>query len=306
FQTIFLPVLFGGVLFYITVPLKELLMRRLKFYKWASMLTIVVLLIGLFALAIMVVGPPIGQQVANLVDNAPEIVRATNDFILDTIEIVGDPADLPDWVQDAIASATEFAKNLSLSLGNWIVQIFQSVVQGTLILVLTPFFFIFMLKDHDKLVPFITQFFTGERKEWVKKTIKDIDSVLNLHIRGQLLISAILATMLFIGYTAIALEFALLLSVFALFMNVIPSFGSWIAFVPALLISAFQAPILIIWVSAITLAAQQIDANLITPNIMGKTLNVHPLTIITILLAAGKIAGFIGILLAVPAYAVGK
>lgn len=89
-------------------------------------------------------------------------------------------------------------------------------------------------------------------------------------------------------------------------MNVIPFFGPWIAFVPALTIGFFQDPILAIWVAVITLIAQQTDSNLITPNVMGKTLNVHPLTIITVLLAAGNIAGFLGILLGIPAYAVIK
>src|SRR5699024_5401125 len=110
-----------------------------------------------------------------------------------------------------------------------------------------------------------------------------------------------LATMLFLGYLAIGLNFSLLLAVFAFFMNIIPFIGPWIAFIPALLIALFQDPFMLIWVSLITLVAQQIDAQLITPNVMGRTLN-----IITILLAAGNIAGFMGILLAVPAYAVGK
>lgn len=163
-----------------------------------------------------------------------------------------------------------------------------------------------MLKDHEKLVPFVTKFFSGDTKTWIEKTLKDIDDVLNLYIRGQILISSILAALLFIGYSIIGLNFALLLVVFAFFMNIIPFIGPWIAFIPALTIAFFQDPIMAIWVSVITLIAQQTDANLITPNIMGKTLNIHPLTIITILLAAGNIAGLIGVLLAVPGYAVGK
>ena len=102
------------------------------------------------------------------------------------------------------------------------------------------------------------------------------------------------------------LEYALLLVIFAFFMNVIPFIGPWIAFMPALIIGFLQDPIMVIWVSLVTLVAQQTDSNLITPNVMGKTLDIHPLTVITIILAAGNIAGFIGILLAIPAYAVGK
>ena len=61
-----------------------------------------------------------------------------------------------------------------------------------------------------------------------------------------------------------------------------------------------------IWVGVITIAAQQIESNLITPNVMGKSLDIHPLTVITVILAAGNIAGFLGIIIAIPTYAVGK
>src|SRR5690625_449693 len=196
--------------------------------------------------------------------------------------------------------------DIALNFGKWFVQFFQSVVQGAFVIVLVPFFFLFMLKDHEKFLPFISSFFSGKKKNWIVKTIRDIDDVLSLYIQGQILIAFILAILLFIGYSIIDLNFALLLAVFALFMNVIPFFGPWIAFIPALTIGFFQDPILAIWVAVITLIAQQTDSNLITPNVMGKTLNIHPLTIITVLLAAGNIAGLVGILLGIPAYAVIK
>ena len=174
------------------------------------------------------------------------------------------------------------------------------------LLVLVPFFFVFMLKDHEKLAPFMYGFFTGKRREWIKKTLSDIDTVLRSYIQGQLLISFLLAILLFIGYKIIGLEYALLLVIFALFMNLIPFIGPWIAVVPALIIAYVQDPKLVIWVGVVTLVAQQIDSNLITPNVMGKTLEIHPLTVITIILAAGNIAGFLGIIIAIPTYAVGK
>ena len=63
---------------------------------------------------------------------------------------------------------------------------------------------------------------------------------------------------------------------------------------------------MIIWVSLVMLIVQQIESNLISPNVMGRALSLHPLTVITVILAAGSIAGFIGILFAVPFYAVVK
>ena len=301
-KTIFMPILIAGVLFYISKPLQSLLEKR-KVPRWGSIGIIFALLIALFWVAFSIIGPPIVDQVNNLTNNLPSFINETNRLVISLLEQAGD---LPGWLNDGVKSITDSLNSIALNFGKWFVQFFQSVLQGAFVVVLVPFFLLFMLKDHEKFLPFVSGFFTGKKKEWISKTLKDIDDVLSLYIQGQILIAFILAILLFIGYSIIDLNFALLLAVFALFMNVIPFFGPWIAFVPALIIGFFQDPVLAIWVAVITLIAQQTDSNLITPNVMGKTLHIHPLTIITVLLAAGNIAGFIGILLAIPAYAVIK
>src|SRR5699024_1104412 len=129
---------------------------------------------------------------------------------------------------------------------------------------------------------------------------------LRAFIQGQMLVSFILCIILYIGYAIIGLDYALLLAIFALFMNLIPFIGPWVAFLPAALLALIQDPIMFVWVSLITLIAQQIESNLVTPNVMGQTLKLHPLTVITVVLAAGNIAGFIGMLIAIPTYAVIK
>src|SRR5699024_11406699 len=120
-----------------------------------------------------------------------------------------------------------------------------------------------------------------DMKKWIKKTFDDVNDVLSLYIRGQVLISTILATILFIGYLIIGLKFALLLAVFAFFMNIIPFIGPWIAFIPALLIGFFQDPMFVFLASLITLIAHQPDSNLLTPHIIVCQFYLHLLTIIT-------------------------
>ena len=56
----------------------------------------------------------------------------------------------------------------------------------------------------------------------------------------------------------------------------------------------------------VLLVVQQLEGNLVTPNIMGNRLNIHPLTIILLLMIAGALYGFVGILIAIPTYAVVK
>ena len=78
---------------------------------------------------------------------------------------------------------------LRLVLGNGLFSSYNRFFQAVFLLVLVPFFFIFMLKDHEKFAPFIYNFFSGEQREWVRKTLHDIDHVLRSYIQGQMLVS---------------------------------------------------------------------------------------------------------------------
>ncbi|WP_432353849.1 AI-2E family transporter [Sporosarcina sp. A2] len=301
-KAIILPLIIGGVLYYMTEPIQRFLEKR-KVPRWGSILIIFVILIGGVYAFSALVGPPIAKQVNNLVDNAPKIA---NDLIHLKDVALQQKKDLPPQFEEYITSAADKIQSFALKIGGWIIAFLQSIFQAIILLVLVPFFFVFMLKDHEKLAPNIYKYFNGKRREWVKKTIHDIDHVLRSYIQGQFLISAILAMIILIGYWIIGLQYALLIAIFTLFMNLIPFIGPWIAVVPAILIAFTQDPKLVIWVALITLIANQVDSNFITPNIMGKSLDIHPLTVITLLLAAGNIAGFVGIILAVPVYGVAK
>src|SRR5699024_9219394 len=85
-----------------------------------------------------------------------------------------------------------------------------------------------------------------------------------------------------------------------------PFVGPFLAVIPALIVGAIQDPMMLIWVSIATLIAQQIESNLISPNVIGRVLALHPLTVITVILASESIAGFLGILFTVSFYCVFK
>jgi len=301
-KTIFIPLLLGGVLYYISEPLQRF-MEKKGAPRWASMLTIILLLAGIVTGILLMIGNPISEQVNNLVKNAPNI----EDKIMDAAEIIEKNKDnLPPQVETFINSVSSSIQDIMMTGSKYIVNIVSGTVSATFTLILVPFFFIYMLKDHEKFAPNIYNLFAGERRTWVKETLADIDNVLRNYVQGQVLISLILATMMYFGYFFIKLDYALLLALFAFFMNMIPFIGPWISLAPALVMAIIQDPILVFWVAVITLVAQQIESNLITPNIMGKSLDVHPLTVITIVLAAGNIGGFLFIIIAIPTYAVIK
>lgn len=305
FTTILVPLLLGGVLYYISEPLQRILEKR-GMPRWGSLITIVLIIAGLFASFLILVGSPIASQVNRLVENAPTIakdIEKTADFIFDNKENI--PM-LPPQVEEFVGSVTNSIQDIAVTSSKYLVSFLSGAVTVTLTLVLAPFFFIFMLKDHEKFAPQIYGIFSGERRTWLKKTLEDIDNVLRSYVQGQVLVSFLLAIMMYIGYLIIDLEYSLLLALFAFFMNMIPFIGPWISLVPAVIVALIHDPISVIWVGVITLVAQQVESNLITPNVMGRSLDIHPLTVISIVLAAGNIAGFIGILIAIPTYCVLK
>lgn len=300
--TVFVPLLLGGVLFYLTRPILYFLEKR-GLPKWASIISILLAIILVFWLFYAMIGPIVTDQVNRLVDNTPEIIDEVEGYAQ---YLLDQRSRLPDSVQEQINSMTGSIGEWASNLGSVLLSFIMSLVSGIITLVLVPFFLIYLLIDHRKFVPFVSGFFSGERKSWVIKTMQDVDKTLRSYIQGQLFVSFLVGVMLLIGYWIIGLEYALLLALIGMVTNVIPFLGPYIAVIPAIIIALVTEPIQAIWVAVVMLVAQQIESNLITPNVMGNALDVHPLTVITLILAAGNIAGLWGIILAIPVYAVLK
>ncbi|OMP66540.1 AI-2E family transporter [Domibacillus epiphyticus] len=301
-KTIFLPLLLGGVLFYLTRPLMKSLESK-KLPRWASLTTVLIILGLVFWLIYAIIGPVVNSQVSSLIHNTPQMVKESEkalDYVLNQKDR------LPPVAVESLENATGRLNEFVMGFGTWLIGFIQGLIQGLFLIILVPFFLVYMLKDHEKFVPFVSGFFSGERKTWVKKTLHDLDVTLRSYIQGQLLVSFLVGVMLLIGYLIIRLDYALLLALFGMVTNVIPFLGPYIAVVPAILIALLQEPQMALYVAIIMLIAQQIESNFISPNVMGKALHIHPLTVITVILAAGNIAGIWGIILAIPTYAVIK
>ncbi|MBX8993537.1 AI-2E family transporter [Staphylococcus pettenkoferi] len=301
-QAVLLPFLLSGFLFYICLPFQKLL-EKYKVPRWGSILIIFIVLIALIALVIGVVGPLIVAQVENLISQIPTLQREAQDIIHFALN---QKDRLPDDVTNRINNVVKSAGDSITDILSNSISYITSFISTLFLLIMVPFFLIFMLKDHERFIPFIARLFKGERKVFVVNLLKDLDHTLKSYIQGQVLVSIILGIMLYIGYTIIGLRYTLLLVMFASVAHLIPFLGPWMSFIPAAIIGIIQSPVTFIWVCVITLIAQQVESNVVTPNVMGKSLSIHPLTIIVVILASGELGGFGLIIVAVPLYAVIK
>ncbi|KKB40132.1 AI-2E family transporter [Bacillus thermotolerans] len=298
-STVFLPLLLAGVLFYLTQPVSNWLENK-GMPRWGSILSVFLLLILFFWILYAMIGPIVIQQSSKFAENTPEMVDAVEDGIN---YFMNQRDRLPQFAIDSLKEAEGNIEDWAMSFGSWLFNFLQGFLQTIALVVLTPFFLFYMLKDRERFLPFFTQFFSGRRKRWVTDTLLDLDHTLRSYIQGQLLVSFLVGVMLYIGYLIIGLDYSLVLALIGMATNVIPFLGPYLAVMPALFVAWIQEPQMVIWVALVMLIAQQIESNLISPNVMGKALHIHPLTVITLILAAGNIAGLWGIILAIPTYA---
>ena len=301
-QSVLLPLLLSGFLFYLCLPFQKIL-EKYNVPRWGSITIIFIGLIIVIGIIVGIVGTMIVEQIDNLIQQIPMLqneVQNIIQFSLNQMERL--PSDVTERINKVVGSMGD---NVADILSNSLSYI-TSIISTMFLLIMVPFFLIYMLKDHERFIPFIARIFKGERKVFVVDLLKDLNETVKSYIQGQVTVSLILGLILYIGYSILGLNYTLLLVMFAIVANMIPFLGPWMAFAPAGIIAIIQSPSTFIWVCIITLIAQQLEGNVITPNVMGKSLNIHPLTIIVVILAAGNLGGFMLILIAVPLYAVIK
>ncbi|MBC1557216.1 AI-2E family transporter [Listeria booriae] len=305
-STLFLPILISGFLFYMFNPLVLFLEKR-KVPRLVSVLSIFVIFIGAVVLAVVQLGPILADQVASLVSAAPKywdqfqhwwdgLVQNSN---IKNIDIKAEMEKLnisiPKLLDTVISS-------LSGSLG----MIFGFISGFVMILVTVPFILFYMFKDGHKFLDSSEKFFpAGIRKE-AREMIQAMNKTISTYISSQAIDCLFVGIFTMIGYFIIGEPYALLFGLIAGVTNIIPYLGPFIGAAPAVIVALFDSPLQAILVIVVVTIVQQIDSNLLSPYIMGKSLSIHPLTIIIILIVAGNLAGIFGMILGVPTYAVVK
>jgi len=134
------------------------------------------------------------------------------------------------------------------------------------------------------------------------------------YVRGQLLLSVIIGVSVGVGLWILGIvglmphggRYAAAFGAWAGITELIPYIGPWLGAIPAVLYALVQHPLSALWVALLFLGIQQLEGHVIVPNVMGRSLRLHPLLVIFGLLAGAEIYGFPGILVALPLLAAGK
>lgn len=192
-----------------------------------------------------------------------------------------------------------FSGEAAVDFGQRAVFAFVSLIT---IVVITAY----LLIDAPRLAAFVYQFVPPGNEPTVQRILDQLRVVVGGYVRGQLITSAVIAVFTAGVMLALGLPNAIAFGVFAAFADIIPLVGATLAIAPPVLIALEESVTKAVIVLVALLLYQQFEDRYLTPRVYGATLNLPPIIVLVTVLIGGKLFGITGVLLALPAAAVGR
>ena len=307
-SVVMLPVILSGLLFYLLNPLVDL-MEKYKINRVLAISIIFVIIAVLLIIGLAVAIPNLQRQVVVFAQNVPSYLEDA-DRVIDDLVTKRLPDDFRPQLEQVLANfstqATAWASNISSKAVNWVSALISGTSQVIVALIIMPFMLFYLLRDGKGLRDYITQFLPNKLREPVGKVLSDVNQQLANYVRGQITVAVIVAIMFIIFFKIIGLRYAVALGVTAGVLNLVPYLGSFLAMLPALVLGLIAGPVMLLKVIVVFIVEQTIEGRFVSPLILGSQLNIHPITILFVLLTSGSMFGIWGVLLGIPIYASAK
>ncbi|SGV48575.1 membrane protein [Staphylococcus aureus] len=308
FKTIAAPIIVSLILFYLFNPIVNM-MERYRIPRVAGISIIYLAVVGVITLIVNLLIPIIGSQVDSLVKNSPQYLEKlinSIDKIANNTFFSSYYSQINDWLNSLPKKIPSMLSEFTDGFGSKIATFAETIANIGVVIVTTPFVLFFMLKDGHHFKEFSTNIMPPKFQKDFHDLLEKMSIQVGSYIQGQIIVSFCIGILLFIGYSVIGLKYSLVLASIAAVTSVVPYLGPTIAISPAIVIAAITSPWMLLKLAVVWTLVQFVEGHFISPNIMGKTLKIHPLTIIFILLCAGKLLGIVGVILGIPGYAILK
>jgi predicted PurR-regulated permease PerM len=300
-KAVLAPFLVAMIISYMLNPIVNMLHDR-KVPRTAAVLLIYAVFISVSVVILMNVIPMFMNQVEELNEHMPDLTMRAQSMV----DHFNNNNVLPGSVRDGInKSITSMEKQVEERIADFLNNI-GAVVNVLFIAMIVPFLAFYMMKDLDVFERAALKYVPRGSRKHVVRLMKDIDTALGSYIRGQLIVSLSIGILAYIGYWIIGMPYPLLMAGFVALFDIIPYLGPFFGAFPAMLMATTISWKMVLFVVLVNMICQNLESNVISPQIVGKTMRMHPLTIILVLLVGGQLAGIVGMILAVPLYAAMK
>lgn len=305
----------GAIAFILNVPMKRLEKHLFpknkkmeRFRRPLAYLLTLVILIGIIALALVVVIPELGNTFTMLMEQIPVAARTAQRWLADIPEEF--PALAPaieemniDW-SSVSSSAVRFVETAGSGLLNSGVGFFSGIVSGITTFVISFTFSIYVLFQKEKLGRQARQvmyaFFSDKFTEKVISVAKLSNQIFSSFLSGQCVEAVILGTMFVISMSLLRMPYAMLTGIVVSITALIPIFGAFIGCVVGMFLIVMVNPIQALWFLILFLVLQQVEGNLIYPHVVGGSIGLPSIWVLVAVTIGGNMFGIMGIILFIP------
>ncbi len=307
FRVVFIPLVIGLIFAYILTPVVRFISRKLRIPH--GLATGLVYLVGL-----AVVSPAIGSLVPWVIGRVQYLQGELGNFVIyldeissQTVQIMGFELVVGDITAEARDALRELVRSAA---GTSIELVFRSA--ETLLMVIFTFLIAFYLtSDADRFTTALKGLIPPNYKEDVERLMAEIDAIWSAFLRGQVMLSVVVAVLLTGISGLIGLPQPILMGVLGGLLEFLPSVGHAIWLITASILALVEGsttlPVshfvfLLVVIGAHTLYTQ-IDLNFLIPRIIGRQVHLHPMVVILGIIIGAQVGGVLGIALAAPTIA---
>jgi len=311
---VLIPYFIGVVFAYLLLPLVNWLHRRMpaRLRAWGVARAIAILVTYLLVIALIAgffafIVPIIVDQINVLQESWPSLVSTVRDWGergLGWYEQIEIPLE---WRTTIETNLRGLLDDVVVAVQDGLVVTVRTVsgTVGFIIgLVVIPFWLFYILHDESQVKSGILQAVPEQARADLVAISRLIDDVLSAYIRGQLLLVLFVGGLAMISLFVIGVPFALVLGIIAGLFEVLPFVGPILGAIPAVLVALLSDPGSVIWVALAFFGIQQVENLILAPRISGESVKLHPAMVMVVIVIGNAIAGFLGLLLAVPIAAI--
>lgn len=305
-QGVLLPFVLAFVFAYLMNPSVSWLGKRIG-RSFASGLMITLLVVFCVLLVFLLI-PVLQSQISNFIGRVPlmadNFVGYLKKFVLwAKPEISYQQIDR----LSEITTQTMISVLKTLGVGlNQLVSGGLAVVNVLALLFISPIILFYLLKDLPKMKKKCQEALPNPHREKIQSFVKELDKTLSGFLRGQACVCLLLALYYSVALSILGLDLGAVIGITTGILSFIPYVGFLIGLVVSVILAIVQTMgwSLVLWVLAVFIVGNILEGYILTPNLVGRRVGLHPLWILFALLAGGALFGFLGVLVAVPMAAV--
>lgn len=213
---------------------------------------------------------------------------------------------LVEFLQKLVGGFSDFIETSVMGGPGFLLSSASAVISTTFQLFLIMVASLYFLYDFPRFMKNFRRLIPTRWLPFMSNLGENADRAVGGYLRGQILTAFLLGVMIWIALTLLGVPLATALSFLAAVFNMVPFLGPIVATLPAVLLGLTVSPFVAVMTLLVFIIANQVEAHLLSPLILSKAVNIHPVTVLLSILVGVALGGFAGALFAVPVVALAK